>query len=382
MEMIDEWGNTWRRIGGRTKGEVSHGVVEEGWECLDSYQWPDVTAPEIWQQAEERCAAFHRDGYYVFGSVNWPFAAARSMRRLENFLYDLAADRHSAMRLLNGAANVVEKEIEGYARIGADGVVTWEDWGMQDRLLVSPTMWREVFKPLFKRLCDAAHAGGMDVWLHSCGHVTDVIEDLIQVGVEVCMFDQPELHGIDFLARNFGGRMAFCTPVDIQRTLQTRDIGRIEAAARQYVETLGAFGGASSPTSTATTKGSASRRNTSRRRAAPSCGTAIRRICCVCRRNSGEEAATGRKPSTRKLWALAQESSSGRHDSRPPRCCGSHLRRRRECAHGAVGASLHRGRCRVRPPQPGGDRLRRGSLPRRKTFPRPARSVADSHRPL
>jgi uroporphyrinogen decarboxylase len=243
MEHTDEWGNTWRRIGEITKGEVSHGVIEEDWRLLDTYEWPDVSSPEIWRDAARRCGELHAQGYYVLGSANWPFNVARYMRRFENFLYDIAADRDQVVRLLDGVTRVIEKEIEGCAAAGVDGISTGEDWGTQDRLLVSPAMWREVFKPLYRRLCNAAHAKGLDVWLHSCGRVTEIIEDWIEVGVNVCLFDQPELHGIDLLAKRFGGRMAFCTPVDIQRTLQTRDSERVDAAAREYVTKLGAFDG-------------------------------------------------------------------------------------------------------------------------------------------
>jgi uroporphyrinogen decarboxylase len=242
-EHTDEWGNTWRRIGGLTKGEVSHGVIEDDWRLLDTYDWPDVASPEIWREAKERCDQLHAQGFYVMGSVNWPFNVARYMRRMENFLYDIAADRDEVVRLLDGVTGVIEKEIAGCAEIGVDAIDTGEDWGTQDRLLVSPAMWREVFKPLYRRLCGAARTKGLDVWMHSCGRVTEIIEDWIEVGVNVCLFDQPELHGIDLLAKRFGGRISFCSPVDIQRTLQTRDPKRIDAAAREYVAKLGAFGG-------------------------------------------------------------------------------------------------------------------------------------------
>ena len=105
-------------------------------------------------------------------------------------------------------------------------------------------MFRRLFKPVFKRLCDAAHSRGLDVRLHSCGYVRDVIGDWIEVGVNSLQFDQPELHDIDFLAENFGGKVHFECPVDIQTTLQTQDPAKIEAAAKEYINKLAApYGG-------------------------------------------------------------------------------------------------------------------------------------------
>jgi uroporphyrinogen-III decarboxylase len=162
---------------------------------------------------------------------------------MENFLADVAAEPERVRRLLDRVADCVEAEIVGMADAGCDGVMTGEDWGTQDRLLVSPASFRAIFKPVFRRLCDAAHARGLSIWFHSCGYVRDVIGDWLEVGIDVCQFDQPELHDIDFLAENFGGKLHFWSPVDIQKTLQTRDLPTIERAAREYVDKLAAHGG-------------------------------------------------------------------------------------------------------------------------------------------
>jgi uroporphyrinogen-III decarboxylase len=129
------------------------------------------------------------------------------------------------------------------AQAGADGVFFCEDWGTQDRLLVSPALWRDLFKPGFHDIVAEARRLGVSVWMHSCGCITDIIEDLIEVGIAVLQFDQPALHGIEDLSRRFGGRVAFWTPVDIQRTLQTGDRAAIRGEAKLLCEKLGSFGG-------------------------------------------------------------------------------------------------------------------------------------------
>ncbi|MFW6062227.1 MAG: hypothetical protein ACOC93_05405, partial [Planctomycetota bacterium] len=84
---------------------------------------------------------------------------------------------------------------------------------------------------------------GLRVIMHSCGKMTAVIDDLIECDIDVLQFDQPRLHGIDLLADRFGGRVTFWCPVDIQRTLQTRDPEQIRAEARLMIKRLGGFGG-------------------------------------------------------------------------------------------------------------------------------------------
>jgi hypothetical protein len=242
-EMFDEWGNLWHRLNGMTKGEPRVGVLDQSWDLLDTYEWPQTDARELYEKAAVQVQEYHRQGLFVYGNTNWPFNAARYLRRMDNFLADTLLEPERVRQLLDRLAGMFAREIERYADIGCDGVMACEDWGTQDRLLVSPACWREMFKPGFQTLCDAAHSRGMAVFLHSCGCTTAIIEDWIEVGIDVCQFDQPELHGIDYLAKQFGGRMHFWCPVDIQRTLQTRDAQKIETAAREYVEKLGCFGG-------------------------------------------------------------------------------------------------------------------------------------------
>jgi len=242
-EMIDEWGNVWRRLENITKGEVYQGVIEESWDLLETYELPQTGAKELYDEAEAATRRYHEEGYFVLGGVGWPFNIARYMRRMENFLADVAAEPESVRELLRRITDLLEVEIYRLADCGVDGIMSGEDWGTQDRTLVSPQTFRDLFKPCFAQLCGAAHSRGLSVWFHSCGWVRDFLEDWVEVGIDVCQFDQPELHGIDYLAENFGGRLHFWSPVDIQKTLQTRDPARIEAAAREYIEKLGSYGG-------------------------------------------------------------------------------------------------------------------------------------------
>lgn len=238
----DEWGNLWSRVRDVGGGEVIHGVLEDDWNLLDTYRWPDIANPARYQAARERFAAFP-DKYHLGSLPGFPFAISRYMRRMEIFLADLLLERERAVTLLQRVTDLLEQCIVRFAEAGADGVFFCEDWGTQDRLLVSPTTWRSLFRPGFEQLCNAARRHGLTVWMHSCGHVYEIIGDLIEVGISVLQFDQPELHGIDNLARDFGGKVNFWCPVDIQKSLQTQDADTIERTARALIEKLGSYGG-------------------------------------------------------------------------------------------------------------------------------------------
>jgi len=181
---------------------------------------------------------------YKLGSLpGFPFNIMRKLRRLDNFLMDVLLHKEEVRELADRVTDLLMRMIDIYADIGADGIVFCEDWGTQDRLLVSPSTWRELFKPDFIKLVSFAHERGLTVWMHSCGYIYEIIPDLIEVGIDVLQFDQPALYGIDRLGREFGGKIAFWCPVDIQKTLQTGDKKRIQREAIELIWYLGGRGG-------------------------------------------------------------------------------------------------------------------------------------------
>ncbi len=240
-ERTDEWGNTWARLEGISKGEVSRGVLYD-WDRLDEIELPDYDLPERYEGARTRFAQ-HPDLFKIAGIPGFPFSIARYMRRLDNFLADVLLEPERTGRLLEIVEDQVHRAIRRFAGAGADAVMFAEDWGTQDRLLVSPAVWQRMFRPGFERLCRTAHECGLFVIMHSCGYIREAMDGMLEAGIDAFQFDQPELYGIDRLADEFGGRATFWCPVDIQKALQTRDAAHIDAAARRMVERLGARGG-------------------------------------------------------------------------------------------------------------------------------------------
>ncbi|MBN1346780.1 MAG: hypothetical protein JXQ73_29080 [Phycisphaerae bacterium] len=240
-QWMDEWGVVWRSLTDYDKGEVHRGAIED-WSRLDDYRVPDLARADRYEQAR-KVFAEETERYRIGGLPGFVFNIARKIRRLDVYLCDLLAEPERVARLHAMIRETIGEMIDRYAEIGADGVMFCEDWGTQDRLMVSPAMWRELFKPDFRLLCDRAHRQGLHVLMHSCGYIYDIIPDLIEVGINCLQVDQPTLLGIDRLGEHFGGKVSFWCPVDIQKTLQTRDPVKIEAEAKHLIERLGSFGG-------------------------------------------------------------------------------------------------------------------------------------------
>ena len=237
----DEWGVTWASLTDYDKGEVVAGALPE-WSHLADWQPPNLGRRADYAEAARRFAD-DTEHFRVGGIPGFVFNVARKLRKLDNYLCDLMLEPDRVRRLNELVRAELLKAIDCWADAGADAIMFAEDWGTQDRLMISPALWREVFRPEFEALAGRARDHGLYVLMHSCGKITDIIADLIECGIHCLQFDQPRVHGIETLSERFGGKVTFWCPVDIQKTLQTRDPEQIRQEAKLLVERLGTFGG-------------------------------------------------------------------------------------------------------------------------------------------
>lgn len=66
---------------------------------------------------------------------------------------------------------------------GIDGMCLIDDYGVQGGLVMSSDMWRKFFKGKLKKIIDCLEKHNLITHLHSCGNVTEIVADLVEVGV-------------------------------------------------------------------------------------------------------------------------------------------------------------------------------------------------------
>ena len=237
FERIDEWGNLWRRIDETSKGEVVRGVLEDLSDA-EGYEFPDYSDPADY--APTRQLRAEKPDKWLCGSMpGFAFNIARKLRRLEHYLVDLVESLGQLHEIHDRIDGLLGQMIDNYAKAGADAVMFPEDWGTQTQTMISPVLWRKEFLPRYRKLCSFARARGIRVFMHSCGQIEAIVPDLIEAGIDLLQFDQPDLHGIDTLAAHQqGAKITFWCPVDIQKVLPTADEQLIRAKARELLDKL------------------------------------------------------------------------------------------------------------------------------------------------
>lgn len=236
-ERADEWGNTWGRIDPTSKGEVTKGVLENIAD-VDDYTFPDYSHAEDYACVKEQRS--QTPDKYVLGYLpGFAFSIARKMRKLDQYLMDLMLEADAMHKLHDRIDDMLADMIRNYADAGVDAVMACEDWGTQEQTLISPDLWKGEFYPRFVRLCGRAHELGIRIFMHSCGKIEAIVPGLMEAGIDVLQFDQPDLHGLDMLASHQEkGKITFWCPVDIQRTLQSGNEEAIRSKAREMLDKL------------------------------------------------------------------------------------------------------------------------------------------------
>ena len=233
---VDEWGAVWENIGIGWMGEVKHPPLQS-WADWDRMTIPDVRAPHRWRFLDGlRERAGER---FILGQSVSIYERIHFLRGVENTWIDIYENRVELERLIDLLAEMDLYIIERYAQAGVDSFFMSDDWGLQDRLMIPPELWREIWKPRYAMLFKAAHDAGMFTFLHSCGYIVDIMDDLIEIGLDAAHLDQQENMGVELLGRRFGGRMTFFCPVDIQKTMCLGTPDEIRAQCRRLVRTLG-----------------------------------------------------------------------------------------------------------------------------------------------
>jgi len=116
-------------------------------------------------------------------------------------------------------------------------VVFGDDLGMQTSLPISPEKWRKYLKPCYAKLYGRCREAGRYVYMHTDGHIIEIIPDLVECGVNV-INPQIRANGLDKLAEVCKGKV--CVNLDLDRQMfpfcKPADI---DPHVREAIETLG-----------------------------------------------------------------------------------------------------------------------------------------------
>ena len=198
-----------------------------------SYRYKDI---ESWLKNKSDC--------YKLINLGALWERATFMRGLENILMDLYLNPIFVHELMQGITdyNIETLEIL-FKNFKFDGIMLSDDYGTQKGMIMSPDMWRKFIKKYLAQITTLTKKYELVFFLHSCGHIMPIIEDLIEVGVDILHPIQPEAMDIFMLKRNYGSNISFCGGVGTQRLLPYGKPEDVRANVKMLKEVMGKNGG-------------------------------------------------------------------------------------------------------------------------------------------
>lgn len=248
-EMIDIWGTHWKRSpeGQYLPFKEVLSQADPTLEILEKFEMPDPLNPGYFEGLKERAELlYHKTDYGIILDMGIGiFTRSQFMRGFTPVLLDMVERPEFVEQLLRMLTDVWKKTAaHALQQVGhmVDVVFWGDDWGMQNTTMMNPILWRKMIKPLLAEMIatvqEYSHA---KVLVHSCGAISPLIGDLIDVGVSALNPVQVTAKDMDpkNLAEKFGGKIVFWGGIDTQHLLPFKGPGEVRQAVRQTRETLG-----------------------------------------------------------------------------------------------------------------------------------------------
>lgn len=213
---------------------------------IGKYPWPQVKDYDVAglrQRALPVSQKYAVRGPYwmpLFCQVCDLFGMETAMEKMlaDETVFDAALERIA--EVVTGVCVRMMDECQG----ALDILCLGDDFATQRGMMISLESWRKHLKPHYTRLFAEAQKRGYPVWFHSCGDVTAVLPDLIEIGVDV--WETVQLHTLPIsaieLKREYGKDLCFFGAINTQRLPFATPVEVREETLR-CIEALGKGGG-------------------------------------------------------------------------------------------------------------------------------------------
>lgn len=246
---INEWG-----IGHLSGGPGSHHfqrylsplkdatTVEQ---ILD-YPLPDLDAAYRLDPMYDQVREIHAKDLAACGAAAVTiYEVAWQIRGIEETLADMVGAPELVDCLFERILNLRIPMILAMVKAGCDVLILGDDVSTQHGMVMSPATWRRYLKPRMARIIREARelVSDLPVFYHSDGDCSEIVEELIEIGVTVLNPVQPECMDPAVVKGRWGDRLAQWGTIGIQGTLPFGTPEDVRAEVKLRMETAGKDGG-------------------------------------------------------------------------------------------------------------------------------------------
>jgi len=155
-------------------------------EDIDGFVMPCAESNVDFEEMKRTVAAWKQAGYFVQGNTWGAWQGIYYLlTKFENILMWMAIETEAAHKLFKIMGDYSIDAAKIMLEAGVDAVFVPSDFGSGHRLLFSPEMFYQYVFPWLKELADLCHSYGAILHLHSHGHIQDLMDMIIESGVDM-----------------------------------------------------------------------------------------------------------------------------------------------------------------------------------------------------
>lgn len=234
---VNEWGYQLVSLGDGTMGHPVEAFYPE-MPAAEAIRVPKLREEERMSGVPafvERCG----DRYRLASLDLSGFTVYTLLRGFEQAMQDFLTDPDGFAALMDRILDFECDLMRMAARHGFHGIHFADDWGTQSGLMISPALWRRLFKPRYARQFALAHELGLHTWYHCCGNFDAILDDFHEIGADVINISQPNVVNVAAVGKRLRGRQCFLLPISYQTVSIQGTPEEIYREARRLYDLLG-----------------------------------------------------------------------------------------------------------------------------------------------
>ncbi len=251
---VDELGIEWHQVhfeGGFYWEQSNFPLAEATIDDLDRYPWPDPTDPARFDGIDEEARLlFQETSFALMGDPGYKafWEPAMSLLGFERAFMALVAEEEFMQALFEKISSLNEAVTRRFLELTGPYLAVVrasDDLATQSSLMMSPATYRKMIKPFHRRYFELIKEyTDAKVFFHSDGNIVDLLDDLIDAGVEALNPVQvsaiPDPVGMKAV---YGDRLTFWGAIDTHRVLPQGTTEEVREEVRLRIAQLAPGGG-------------------------------------------------------------------------------------------------------------------------------------------
>ncbi len=175
----------------------------------------------------------------------------KGIRKMEDYMMAHLLYPDYLREVYEMQTDIVMKNLEIYRQAVGDRIqvvlMSTADYGNQNCEMIAPDLFRDLYKPYYKKMNDWVHANtNWKTMFHSCGSIVNLLDDYVEMGVDILNPIQLSAQGMDgaMLKEKYGDKLVLWGGgIDTQKTLPFGTPEDVRQEALERLELLSPGGG-------------------------------------------------------------------------------------------------------------------------------------------